>query len=148
MATTAEKQAEVPAIDFIGFIHEGVPVATENLDACIAFYTEVLGLKLLPRPKALDEFGPGAWLGDEGDTVQFHLIANDKTLRPGSGARVEPAGRHTAWRVRDMESMRARLRTMDIPFEEISSLIGEAQLFVIDPEGHTWEFQGPPSAGG
>ena len=41
-------------------MHEGIPVATENLDACIKFYTEVLGLNILSRPKTLDEFGSGA----------------------------------------------------------------------------------------
>ena len=143
MATSASAQATAPALRFMGFIHEGVPVATENLAACIAFYTDVLGLKLLPRPKALDDLGPGAWLGDDDDTVQFHLFANDQTLRPDDDARVEPAGRHTAWRIRDVDAFRARMRALDIPFEEISSLVGAAQLFVIDPEGHTWEFQGP-----
>ena len=55
----------IPDISWIGCMHEGIPVATENLDACIKFYLEVLGLKLLERPKTLDQFGPGAWLGDE-----------------------------------------------------------------------------------
>ena len=59
MATKIADRADVPALSFLGFIHEGVPVATENLDACIEFYIEVLGLKLLPRPKALDDLGPG-----------------------------------------------------------------------------------------
>ena len=147
MATKVADRADVPALSFLGFIHEGVPVATENLDACIEFYIEVLGLKLLPRPKALDDLGPGAWLGDEDDTVQFHLIANDGTLRPKEGARIEPAGRHTAWRIGDVEAFRARMRELDVHFEEISSLLGEPQLFVTDPAGHTWEFQGPSGAG-
>ena len=63
----------IPEFSWIGCMHEGIPVATENLDACIKFYTEVLGLNILSRPKTLDEFGPGAWLGDKDDTVQFHL---------------------------------------------------------------------------
>ena len=62
-------KTDAPALQFGGSIHEGIPVSTEKLDECIKFYTEVLGLKLLPRPKALDQFGPGAWLGDEDDTV-------------------------------------------------------------------------------
>ena len=49
---------------------EGIPVAIDNLNACIKFYTEVLGLELLVRPKALDKRGPGAWLGDE--MIQFN----------------------------------------------------------------------------
>ena len=59
----------IPKLKWVGSMHEGIPVATDNLDACIKFYTEVLGLKLLARLKALDKFGPGAWLGDEDDSV-------------------------------------------------------------------------------
>ena len=133
----------IPELTWIGSMHEGIPVSTENLEACIKFYTEVLDLKLLSRPKALDEFGPGAWLGDKFDTVQFHLIANDKTLIPGKDARIEPAGRHTAWRIKDVGAFRDRLRALNVEFEEITSLLGTAQIFVLDPQGHTWEFQGP-----
>lgn len=138
-------QANVPSISFVGLIHEGVPVALKNLDACVKFYTEVLGMKLLPRPKALDEIVPGAWLGNEDNTVQFHLIAKDDELRPRDGAPPAPAGRHTAWRVRDLDAFRARMKALGVRYEEIGNLIGDAQVFVQDPEGHTWEFQGPPS---
>ena len=138
---------KIPAIKFLGSIHEGIPVATEKLDECIEFFTGVLGLKVLPRPRALDELGPGAWLGDEDDTVQFHLIANDGAVKPRDGAGIAPASRHTAWRIEDAENFRNRMRALDIHFEEISNLIGEAQLFVIDPQGHTWEFQELARAG-
>ncbi|MEC7490696.1 MAG: VOC family protein [Pseudomonadota bacterium] len=144
MANSEIKGSGVPRLMFTGSIHEGIPVATEKLEACIKFYTEVLGLKLLPRPPALDELGAGAWLGDQDDTVQFHLIANDEALVPGDGAKIEPAGRHTAWRIADVDAFRERMNALNVPFEEIGGLIGEAQLFVIDPQGHTWEFQGPP----
>ncbi len=143
MATVAQ-QAKAPDVAFVGLIHEGVPVALANLDACVEFYTEVLGLKLLPRPKALDEIVPGAWLGNEGNTVQFHLIAKDDELRPVPGAPAAPAGRHTAWRVRDIGAFKARMDALGVKWSEIGSLIGEPQVFVQDPEGHTWEFQGTP----
>ena len=143
MATSKTKTKKVPALTFLGSIHEGIPVASEKLDACIEFYTKVLGLKLLPRPEALDRLGRGAWLGDADDTVQFHLIANDDTLIPGEGTGIEPAGRHTAWRIKDADEFRARMTALGVPFEENVGLIGQAQLFVLDPQGHTWEFQGP-----
>ncbi|MDA0240012.1 MAG: VOC family protein [Proteobacteria bacterium] len=142
MATVSDKTDDVPKLKFLGSVHEGIPVASDKLEECIAFYTNVLGLKLLPRPAALDKIAGGAWLGDEDDTVQFHLIANDDTLVPGEDARIEPAGRHTAWRIEDIDAFRDRMRALDVPFQEISSLIGEAQVFVLDPQGHTWEFQG------
>ena len=133
----------ISELSWIGSMHEGVPVATENLETCIKFYTEVLGLKLLSRPKALDKFGPGAWLGDEDDTVQFHLIANDETLLPAKDAQIDPMSRHTAWKIKDINAFRDRLRVLEIEFKEITSLLGTAQIFVRDPQGFTWEFQGP-----
>jgi hypothetical protein len=30
-----------------------------------------------------------------------------------------------------------------VHFDEVSGLIGGAQLFLKDPAGHTWEFQEP-----
>ena len=133
----------IPDISWIGCMHEGIPVATKNLDACIKFYLEVLGLKLLERPKTLDQFGPGAWLGDDDNTVQFHLIANDKISLPGKGTQIDPMSRHTAWKIKDVDALRNRLSALEIEFTEISSLLGAAQIFVLDPQGFTWEFQGP-----
>ena len=132
----------IPEFSWIGCMHEGIPVANENLDPCIKFYTVVLGLKLLSRPKALDKFGPGAWLGDKDDIVQFHLIGNDNTTIPGKAARIDPTSRHTAWQIKDVNAFRDRLRALEIEFEEITSLLGTAQIFVLDPQGFTWEFQG------
>ena len=143
MATTTVANKAIPTVKYKGMIHEGVPVARANLDACVRFYIDVLGMKLLPRPKALDELVPGAWLGDEDETVQFHLIAKDDEQRPPQGAPAAPAGRHTAWRVADIDAFKARMAALGIPYGEIGSLIGEPQVFVQDPEGHTWEFQGP-----
>ena len=94
----------IPKLKWVGSMHEGIPVATDNLDACIKICTKVLGLKLLVRPRALDKFGPGAWLGDEDDTVQFHLIAHDNTLTPGKGAQIEPASRYTALEIKNIGS--------------------------------------------
>ena len=133
----------IPDISWIGCMHEGIPVATENLDTCIKFYLEVLGLKLLARPKTLDQFGPGAWLGDEDNTVQFHLIANDKISLPGKEVQIDPMSRHTSWKIKDVDAFRDRLSTLKIEFKEITGLLGTPQIFVLDPQGFTWEFQGP-----
>jgi catechol 2,3-dioxygenase-like lactoylglutathione lyase family enzyme len=143
MDTQSTEQETLPTLTFLGAIHEGVPCSEKNLAACIKFYVEVLGLRLLPRPKALDELGPGAWLGDANNTVQFHLIAKDDEYRPGAGARLAPAGRHTAWMVKDIDTFRARMRFLGVPYDEVGNLIGSAQVFIQDPEGHTWEFQEP-----
>lgn len=147
MATQSTQQTTLPALSFLGSLHEGVPCSERNLAACIKFYVEVLGLQLLPRPKALDDLGPGAWLADAENKVQFHLIAKDDEYRPGPGARLAPAGRHTAWMVKDIDAFRARMRSLGVPYDEVRNLIGSAQVFIQDPEEHTWEFQEPRPPG-
>lgn len=141
----SEAAVQTPTIRYLGSMHEGVPVAAANLAACVKFYTEILGLKLLPRPKALDDLGPGAWLGDPDNKVQFHLIATDRDYIPGPGKKHSPTGRHTAWLVADIEAFRKRMESLGIAYGEAKNLLGagSAQLFVVDPEGHTWEFQEP-----
>tara|TARA_R110002072_G_scaffold9769_2_gene46877 strand:- start:358 stop:801 length:444 start_codon:yes stop_codon:yes gene_type:complete len=146
MTTESKQEVTAPTVTFLGMMHEGVPCRTEDLEACVRFYTEVLGLKLLPRPKALDKLGPGAWLSDPNDRVQFHLIANDTDFSPGPDAAVSPAGRHTAWVVEDIDSFCDRMDALNVSWESIDSLIGARQVFVTDPAGHTWEFQGPPTS--
>lgn len=141
----ASAQRDVPPLTYLGSMHEGIPVSAQNLDACIEFYTKVLGLKLLPRPKALDDLGRGAWLGDQNGRVQFHLIATERDYKPGPGAKYSATGRHTAWLLADIEAFRKRMDALGVPYGEAKNLLGSgsAQLFVVDPEGHTWEFQEP-----
>jgi len=134
-------QNSVPTFAFLGSLHEGIPVRDEaSLRDCVRFYTEVLGLKILPRPNLPV---PGAWLGDASDTVQFHLIVSDRDYSPGPDAAISATGRHTAWIVRDLNALRERLRTLGVPYEERVGLVASDQVFVKDPEGHTWEFQEP-----
>ena len=84
----------------------------------------------------------GQRLGDNDDIVQFHLIANYNTLIPGQRTQIEPASRHTALEIKDIGALRDRLNALKIEFEETSSLLGKSKVFVLDPQGHTWEFQG------
>ena len=136
METASPRTESLPKVAFLGSIHEGIPV--RDLEVSVRFYTEVLGLKLLPRPKLP---GPGAWLGDEDSTVQFHLIVTEKDYRPGPDAAISATGRHTAWMVRDLGALRARLKALGVHYEQLSGIIASDQVFVKDPEGHTWEFQ-------
>jgi catechol 2,3-dioxygenase-like lactoylglutathione lyase family enzyme len=139
MAVTSPRAQQIaPMPAFVGSVHEGIPV--HDAEVALKFYTEVLGLKVLPRPSVL---GPGYWLGDENDTVQFHIIQSDKDVKPGPDAAISPTGRHTAWVVRSLEPFRERLRQLGVEFKELppGSIVPSAQLFIKDPDGHTWEFQ-------
>jgi catechol 2,3-dioxygenase-like lactoylglutathione lyase family enzyme len=140
-------QENLPQVKWLGVIHEGVPCRRKDLEACIRFYQEVLGLKLLPRPKRLDDimgYSPsGAWLGDADDKIQFHLIAKDDEWCPGGDALMSPTGRHTAWMVASLDALRARLRELGIPYNQLDGVVASDQVFVKDPAGFTWEFQEP-----
>ncbi len=143
MASTVSQQTK-----WVGAIHEGIPCKRKDLDACIRFYQEVLSLKLLPRPSAkLDQivgYSPsGAWLGDEDNKVQFHLIAKDDELIPGPDAPASPTARHTAWMVQSLDALRARLREQGVKYSQIDGVVNSDQVFVQDPSGFTWEFQEP-----
>jgi catechol 2,3-dioxygenase-like lactoylglutathione lyase family enzyme len=147
MASVISQQAKLPQVKWLGVIHEGVPCRRKDLAACLQFYQQVLGLKLLARPARLDEimgYSPsGAWLGDEDNKVQFHLIAKDDEWCPGPEAAISPTGRHTAWIVQDLNALRARLRELGIKHHQLDGVVASDQVFVQDPAGFTWEFQEP-----
>ena len=57
-----------------GLFH--VAIKTNDLDATVKFYTEVLGMKLVHRP----DFGfPGAWIA-AGDSVPMDVLALDSQI--------------------------------------------------------------------
>lgn len=114
----------MPAID----IHH-VNVKTLNLEATVAFYTEVLGMTLAPRP----DLGPGEWL-DFGGT-QMHLIAGDMALNPDGG--FVPGGAcidHIGIAARDFDAMKKIVIEHDLEWrqQDIKDA-GMWQLFFHDP---------------
>ena len=58
-----------------GYSH--VNLMVDDLDAALAFYTEVMGFELLPRPD-FGEFARGAWLGQ--GAAQIHLSVVDEMV--------------------------------------------------------------------
>jgi len=108
-----------------------VSINVDDLDACMRFYVDVLGLEVLPRP----EFGiPGAWLA--AGPQQIHLIQ-----MPEHEA---PKGQHFAFRVDDLDAVSGELREAGIevsnPFEIPD--VGR-QAFMHDPAGNMIELNQP-----
>ena len=117
-----------------GLLH--VAIKTEDLDATVAFYTEVIGLRLAPRP----DFGfAGAWLAvptPVGEAV-MHIYAGGPAL--GSEGRVRPetgAIDHVSLTAVGWESFRDRFARAGLPWREFL-IPGTTywQLFVYDPSG-------------
>src|SRR5215471_10758457 len=90
-------------------LHEGFPV--KDAEVSLKFYTEVLGLKVLPRPN----IGPGYWVGTEDKRVEFHIIQTDSQYIPGPSAEPAAQARHTAWMVDSLVDLRQHLGRLGVP---------------------------------
>jgi catechol 2,3-dioxygenase-like lactoylglutathione lyase family enzyme len=102
-------------------------INVSDLDATVAFYTDVLGLKNGERPAF--QF-PGAWLYC-GDTPIVHLIAGHESLDTGTGT-ID----HVAFRGEGLSAYTAKLTEKGIAFEE-RDVPGKPlhQVFLHDPNG-------------
>ncbi|MBV9580783.1 MAG: VOC family protein [Chloroflexi bacterium] len=118
-------------------LHEGFPV--KNAEVSLKFYTEVLGLQVLPRPN----IGPGYWVGTPDKRVEFHIIETDQQYIPGPDTVPTAQSRHTAWMVDSLAELRSHLESIGVAYREQKGRVGADQVFIVDPDGHTWEFQEP-----
>ncbi len=106
-------------------------INTADLDASVAFYAEVLGLRNGERP-AFDL--PGAWLYC-GDHPVVHLIGGDRPTNAGTGA-ID----HIAFRASGLGEYKRRLNALGIPFKERDVPDQPLhQVFLEDPDGVTIE---------
>ena len=71
--TTPAHASSTSTVTVAGYSH--VNLMVDDLDAATAFYTEVMGFELLPRPD-FGEFARGAWLGH--GAAQIHLTVVDE----------------------------------------------------------------------
>jgi glyoxylase I family protein len=105
-----------------------VSLNVRDIAQATAFYTDVLGLELLPRP---DLGFPGTWLGT-GDQ-QIHLIEVD-----GHQA---PEGQHFAFRVEGIERVVQELVERGVKVSRVIPIPGGrgSQAFLRDPSGNLLE---------
>lgn len=103
-----------------------VSINVSDVDAVLAFYTDVLGFTARDdRP----DFGfPGAWL-NAGDQ-QLHLIG---------GAVPKGEGQHFAVRVADLDATIAELRGRGVQVSDASPVGTGLQAFLADPSGNLVE---------
>jgi catechol 2,3-dioxygenase-like lactoylglutathione lyase family enzyme len=108
-------------------------ISTTKLAETVAFFTEILGMRVGPRPA----FGfDGAWLY-VGDQPVVHLVERGQ-------AKPEGALDHVAFTVGDFDAALARLKRLGIPYDasDIPSNFGR-QCFVRDPNGVRIELTEP-----
>jgi catechol 2,3-dioxygenase-like lactoylglutathione lyase family enzyme len=111
-------------------------IKTARLAETQAFFVEVLGLRVGPRP-AFDF--AGAWLY-AGDKDVVHLVETDHDKLPSPAASIN----HFALRVANFDAALARLRALAVPFELDVTPGGELrQIYVTDPNGVRVELNAP-----
>ncbi|HEY4012693.1 MAG TPA: VOC family protein [Polyangiaceae bacterium] len=110
----------------IAFDH--VNVRTANLDGMRAFYVDVIGLRVGPRPAF--SFG-GAWLYCAGAPV-VHLVQVDRAPPPSGELSLE----HFALRAEGLADFLERLRAHGVPARlGFIHDFGVCQVNVRDPDG-------------
>ncbi len=117
-----------------GLLH--VAIKTEDLESTVAFYTRLLGLRLVHRP----DFGyPGAWIAvptPVGEAV-IHIYAGGPAL--GSEGKVVPhtgAIDHVSVTAVGWQSFRDRFARAGLPWREfLVPATTYWQQFIYDPSG-------------
>lgn len=112
-----------------------VSLIVAELDIALAFYGEVLGLKV---DESRPDLGyPGAWLILPGQQ-QLHLMQLENpdhtSQRPERGGR----DHHVAFSVSSIENIIKSLEALERPFTRSNS--GRKALFCRDPDGNALEF--------
>lgn len=117
-----------------GLFH--IAIKTNDLAATIRFYTEILGMRQVPRP----DFGyPGAWLGcptPTGDAI-FHIYAGGPALGATGQAPLGTAAiDHISITAVGFDEFRQKLAKAGLQWREFI-VPGTTlwQLFVYDPSG-------------
>ncbi|MBU6297903.1 MAG: VOC family protein [Alphaproteobacteria bacterium] len=117
---------------------EHFTVRCTNLERTRDFYSEVIGLRVGPRPD-FDFAGYWLYLGEQ-PVVHLVLESERKDGRAPRSASAKPAETgaldHIAFRGRDLEATRALLRARGLEFAECA-VPGKPlfQIFVRDPDG-------------
>lgn len=108
-----------------------VNLRTAQLDAMIAWYVDILGLRNGDRP----DFGfPGAWMY-AGDAAVVHLIGVD--LAPGVGSQADLKLEHFAFTATGAEAFEARLRDTGTRYRRsVSEEMGLTAFNIWDPDGN------------
>ena len=106
-----------------------VSINVSDLEDTLSFYTETVGLAVLPRP---DTIGPGVWLGCP-DGREVHLLMGGEV--PGN------LGQHFAFQVANADETRETLAASGRKVSDISMIDGVCrQVFCRDPSGNLLEF--------
>lgn len=121
-----------------------VALLVANVERSRHFYTQVLGMQEVPRPRNFNF--PGAWL--QTNNFQIHLIGEDvegrtRQMNPGYEAGELAIGHatHFAFEVDDLEEAMRHLHTQGVEIVGGPRPRGDGvlQLYILDPDGYVVE---------
>ncbi len=110
--------------------HAQITIPKNTEDLAREFYCELLGLREIPKPEALQGRG-GFWL--ESDGFQIHVGTEDAFDRTKTKA-------HIAYLVEDLENWRGKLQAQDIKIIEGIPIPNFRRFEFRDPFGNRVEF--------
>lgn len=110
--------------------HVQIIVPREQEDEARVFYTELLGLLLIPKAPVLAKRG-GFWL--EAGVVQIHVGVADTDSIPKTRA-------HVAYQVKNLSNIRNRIEAAEIPCKDGVPIPGMNRFEIRDPFGNRVEF--------
>ena len=112
-----------------GLDHAQILAPPGSEEEARAFFGGVLGLEEVPKPPRLAERG-GVW-----------FACGPQQLHVSPDAEFTPARRaHPAFRVEDLESLRARLEEVGVAQTDDDAIPGVRRFYVHDPFGNRLEF--------
>lgn len=121
-----------------------VALLIKDVERSRQFYTQVLGMQEIPRPKTFDF--PGAWLTRGG--FQIHLIGEQvegrtRATHPGYSPDELALGRatHLAFEVDDLDAAMQHLRAQGVEIVGGPRPRGDGvqQMYICDPDGYVIE---------
>lgn len=110
------------------------------------FYNQILNLREIPRPSAVDN--PGAWLTNYEHSFEVHLIGEaeegrvEQTHSPYRRDEMAHGyGSHPAFEVENLEAAIEHLRSLNVAIMGGPRQRGDAvqQIFICDPDGYMIE---------
>ena len=109
--------------------HAAVTVPVDRLAEARTFYTDILGLREVPRPPELQD-RPGIWYSF--GSTELHIQARD-------GIAHETGDRHPALIVDDIDAWRARFAEYGVEVIDQPTIYNRRRFNVRDPFGNLLE---------
>jgi len=108
--------------------HIQLCIPTGKEDEARTFYSSIIGLQEIPKPKELLKNG-GLWF--QAADIQLHI---------GTEEEINRSKRHPAFEVEDLADARSHLQAHNVVIKEETQIPGQERFSFFDPFGNRIEF--------